>query len=460
MLIRERARPERIRTHPLSWRLAVGTVCFGAFMGQLDASIVTLTYPGLRAEFGASLTAVTWVSLAYLLTLVALLLPAGRLSDAHGRKLLYLYGFVVFTAASAGCALAPSLAVLIAVRVVQAAGAALMQANSVALVATSAPAGRLRLALGVQATAQALGLALGPLAGGVLVTALDWRWIFAINIPIGLITVIAGHYLLPRTRHRHRVPGFDWPGLALLATSTTGLLLALSCLSRTALPLWRASALLILTAGAAAGFAVRQRRAACPLLSPDLLRPRPVRFGLAGALCGYLALFGPLVLVPLVLTAHGSSALQAGLVLTWLPAGFALAAATAEKILPRAWSAQVRCTCGAATATAALTTLCVLPFTPGVLPPLLALLGIGLGTFIPANNAVVMAAIPPGSSGTGGGLVNVARGTGTSLGVALVALALQLPGTATWPDPPHRAALVLLTAAMTALATGRLAKPA
>ncbi|MBH1938026.1 MFS transporter [Streptomyces sp. AV19] len=438
----------------------MATVCFGAFMGQLDASVVTLIFPSLRAEFGVSLTAVTWVSLAYLLTLVALLLPAGRLSDARGRKLLYLYGFVVFTAASASCALAPTLAVLIAVRVVQAAGAALMQANSVALVATSAPPGRLRTALGVQATAQALGLALGPLVGGALVTTLGWRWIFALNVPVGVITVVAGHYLLPRTRHRHSAPGFDWPGPVLLAAATSCTLLALSALSRAPVFPWRTIALLMVAAGAVAAFIAWQRRTSHPLLGPELLRPRPVRFGLAGALCGYLVLFGPLVLVPLVLTAHGSDALEAGLVLTWLPGGFALGAALAERTLPRAWGERARCTCGAAMGTAALAALCALPLTPTVLPPFLALLGLGLGVFIPANNALVMAAIPPRCSGTGGGLVNMARGTGTALGVALVALALQLPGTAVWPQPPHRAVLVLLAAAVITLTTSRLSRPA
>ncbi|GAU71142.1 putative drug transporter [Streptomyces sp. NBRC 110611] len=454
-LIRERRRPERIRAYPGAWRLAVATVCFGAFMGQLDASVVTLAYPGLRAEFGASLTGVAWVSLAYLLTLVALLIPVGRLSDAYGRKLLYLYGFVVFAAASGACALAPGLPVLIAVRIVQAAGAAMMQANSVALVATSAPTGRLRLALGVQATAQALGLALGPLIGGVLVTALGWRWVFALNVPIGLVSVVAGHYLLPCTRTRHRTPGFDWPGMLLLALTTTSALLTLSTLSRGVASPWWAAALFLLTVGAGWAFTTRQHHTPNPLINPELVRPRPVRFGLTGALCGYLILFGPLVLVPLVLTAHGASPLAAGLVLTWLPAGFALAAATGEKLLPPGWGERARCTLGAALSTSALAALCVLPFDTTALPPLLSLLGLGLGLFIPANNATVMAAIPRHRSGTGGGLINMARGTGTALGVALTALALQLPATPRWPAPSQRAVLVLLAASLLTLITAR-----
>jgi MFS family permease len=172
MLLREHARPPVIREHRLAPWLAVGTVCCGALMGQLDASIVTLAFPALQRQFTASLATVQWVSLAYLLVLVALLVPVGRWSDRFGRKLVYLYGFAVFTAASAACGLAPSLAALIVLRLVQAAGAAMLQANSVALVVTSTSATRRRKALAVQAAAQALGLAAGPLVGGLLIAAL------------------------------------------------------------------------------------------------------------------------------------------------------------------------------------------------------------------------------------------------------------------------------------------------
>jgi len=152
----ESARPRRIANWPHAHWLAVAAVCLGAFMGQLDASVVTLTFPALSSEFGASLAAVEWVSLSYLLTLVALLAPVGRLADAAGRKLVYLYGFGVFTLASVACGLADSLPMLIGFRVLQAVGAAMLQANSVALITTSAPRHRMRAALGVQAAAQAV----------------------------------------------------------------------------------------------------------------------------------------------------------------------------------------------------------------------------------------------------------------------------------------------------------------
>ena len=260
----EPARPRAVARWPHAHWLAVAAVCLGAFMGQLDASIVTLTFPALSREFGASLAGVQWVSLSYLLTLVALLLPVGRLADAAGRKLLYLYGFAVFTVASAACGFADSLPLLVGLRVVQAVGAAMLQANSVALVTTSSRRRSMRAALGVQAAAQAVGLALGPTLGGVLVDGVGWRWVFWVNVPIGLLAIAAGRYLLPRTRQRTAMRSVDWLGVALLGSCSTALLLGLSALSGLDAPVWAVVTLFV--AGVAAG---------CRLRGPAAARGRP-----------------------------------------------------------------------------------------------------------------------------------------------------------------------------------------
>ena len=161
-LLTEPRRPRSIRSSPRAYWYVVATVCIGAFMGQLDASIVTLALPQLGRELHAHVGAVEWVALSYLLVLVATVATVGRLADAVGRKLLYVYGFAVFTVGSALCGLAPTLGLLIAARVLQAVGAAMLQANSVALITEAVPRPLLGRALGVQGTAQALGLALGP----------------------------------------------------------------------------------------------------------------------------------------------------------------------------------------------------------------------------------------------------------------------------------------------------------
>lgn len=447
-LLTEPARPRAVREHPNAPWFAVASVCVGAFMGQLDASIVTLAFPALQRDFHASLAAAQWVSLGYLLALVGLLAGAGRLADAAGRKLVYLYGFLVFTLASAACGLAPTLGLLVVFRVVQAAGAAMLQANSVALVVTSLPRAKMRKGLGLQAAAQALGLALGPTAGGLLVGSVGWRWVFWVNVPVGVAALVVGRYLLPRTRERTEAARFDWPGLVLLAAASTALLLAISGTSGLGYPLWSVAALVVTAAAAAAGFAVRERRAPAPLVDLALLRTRAVSTGLAGALCGYLVLFGPLALVPQVLTAKGASETYAGLVLTALPAGFALAALGADRLLPARFGNRRRCVLGGAIAAVSAAVLTVAP--PAV--PLLALLGVGLGLFIPANNTAIMAVVPGRLSATAGGMVNMTRGAGTAFGIAAVTLALHAATSV--PAGGVTAFAVLAVAAAVATATG------
>ena len=471
-LLREPARPTAIREHPLAPWFAVATVCFGAFMGQLDASVVTVAFPALQRQFGTGLAATQWVSLAYLLVLTALLVPAGRWSDRAGRKLLYLYGFVLFSAASAACGLAPSLGVLIALRVVQAAGAALLQANSVALVVTSVPARTRRAALGIQAAAQAVGLACGPVVGGVLVGTVGWRWVFLVNVPVGLLAVVAGWYLLPRTRRSvdpgavHRgvaefggdgrgarsaaMPagrGADLGGMGLLAVSTSAGMLAVSSLSGLGLPAWAVATCVAAAATAAAALVRHSRRAAAPLLDLRALAAAGIGPALGGALCAYLVLFGPLVLFPQVISARGGSAASAGLLLTALPAGFGLAAAAADRLIPARWANRRRCALGGALAAGCAAALAV-PAPDAVSVVLLGLLGVGLGLYTPANNAEIMAAVPARDAAAAGGMVNMTRGIGTALGVAVVSLGLHVGTLLGRPD----AGLTLSMAALAAVA--------
>jgi MFS family permease len=423
-LLREPARPAVVREHRLAPWFAVGTVCFGAFMGQLDASIVTVAFPALQREFNASLAAVQWVSLAYLLALTTFLVPVGRWSDRAGRKLMYLYGFVLFAAASAACGLATSIGMLIALRLVQAAGAALLQANSVALVVTSVPVEKRRAALGVQAAAQAIGLASGPVTGGLLVAAVGWRWVFFLNVPVGLLAVVAGVYLLPRTRRRAECPASDPGGMVLLAASTTAGMLAISAASGLGMSPLAVAGCAAGAAGAAAALWRQERRSAAPLLALRSLAAAGTARALGGALCSYLVLFGPLVLFPQVVSAQGGSALAAGLLLTSLPAGFGIAAALSDQLLPAGWPNTRRCVAGGALASGCAAALAV-PAPHAVSMVLLGLLGAGLGVYTPANNAEIMAALPTGNAAAAGGMVNMTRGIGTALGVAVVTLGLH-----------------------------------
>jgi len=454
-ILQELPRPDAIRESPRAPWLAVGVVCFGAFMGQLDASIVTITFPAMEHDFGVPVAAVQWVSLVYLLGLVALLAPAGRLGDAVGRKLVYTYGFVVFTVASAACGLAPSLGALVVLRLVQAAGAAMLQANSVALVTTSAPKERMRFALGVQAGAQSIGLALGPTLGGLLTATVGWRAVYWVNVPVGLAAIVAGRYLLPRTRQFSRAEKFDWPGTLLLVAWTSALLLVLSAASGLSVPAWTTALLAALALAGLAAFIRREVTTRHPLIPVWLLRSAPLARGLAGAACGYLVLFGPLVLIPQLLGHDFGSEARTGLLLSALPLGFGLAALFGDVVLPRAWTDSQRGFVGAVLTCAVMGAAVFVPVTVQTVVPQLALAGLGLGLFVPANNAVIMRSAADSSASLLGGLVSMARGIGTTLGISLMAFALHLGGTGhgyAGSTQARPAFIVLAVAAATAAA--------
>jgi MFS family permease len=397
-------------------------------MGQLDASIVTLTYRPLERSFHAPAAAVQWVSLSYLITLVCLLAPVGRRSDQKGRKLSYLHGFVIFTLGSAACGLAPSLPFLVGSRVVQGVGAAFIQANSVALVSNVAPVGRLRQALGAQAAAQALGLALGPTLGGLIVSSLGWRWVFAVNVPIGLVAMVGGILFLPRTTDRAPAGPTDWRGALLLGGAATAVLLALSAGAGLHLPAGLTLLLPILALTALISLRRHLEVTPAPILPRAITHARGMGRNLITALLAYWTLFGPLVLVPLVLEARGESSLRAGLVLSALPAGFAIAATLAGGALPRGWTDRHRAIFGAALTTLGLAAALLFTLTPLSAAVVLGIAGLGLGVLTPANNAQIMRAVPRDVAASAGAVLNMTRALGTALGIAVVTLALHLGG--------------------------------
>jgi MFS family permease len=456
----EVARPQWVREHPRAPWAAVAAVCLGALIGQLDASIVTLTYPRLQADFGTGLGSVQWVSLSYLVVLAVLLVPVGRWADARGRKLLYLYGFGLFSLASAACAVAPTLGWLVVGRGFQAVGAALLQANSVALVVLSVPRSRVRAAIGVQAAAQAAGLALGPSLGGVLVDSYGWRSVFWVNVPIGLVAILAGQVLLPRSQHLTQQRGGDLTGFALLGAAVLSGLLALSGLSGMPLSWSTVAALGVVAVVASAIFWRVEGRAAAPLVDIHLLRQGGLGAKLAGALLAYLLLFSPLVLYPTVFASWGVTTTVGGLVLSCLPIGFALAA-VGTNLLHRGGSNQLRVAIGAVGVFAALVTSILLWRSPAPVAVLLLLMGAFLGLAIPANNAAVMAEARVSSSAATGGMVNVARALGTSLGVAVTALGVHVANQHQWAGPEVvLGALSLCALALAATTLGRPGTPA
>ncbi|MDQ3827309.1 MAG: MFS transporter [Actinomycetota bacterium] len=418
-LAAERARPQWVRRRPGAHWLVVATVCVGAFMGQLDASIVTVAFPTLQREFHAGVGAVEWVALSYLLVLVCAVTAVGRLADMAGRKQLYTYGFGVFTVASVACGFAPNLLALDGLRVLQALGAAMLQANSVALIATAMPRDKLGRGIGVQGAAQALGLAVGPTLGGLLIALGGWQLIFLVNAPAGVVGMLLGWFFLPRSRHLLQRTRFDWGGLAAFVPAVGGVLAALS-LGRDQ---GFGSPLVLSLAGVGlAGcvlFVAQERRASAPMVDLRLFSRVPFTAGITSGFLSYAVLFGALFVTPFLFEGGlGLSPRISGLVLTALPAALGLSAPLAGQLADRVGPRPLTVT-GMLLAGLGLVAIAVIHEDVGMVAGELALNGLGLGMFTPPNNAAIMASAAREQSGTAGGLLNMTRGLGTAMGVAL-----------------------------------------
>jgi EmrB/QacA subfamily drug resistance transporter len=423
-ILTEPRRPARIRAlHSAPW-LAVATVCVGAFMGQLDASIVATALPVIRTNLHASIASVEWVVLVYVLVLAGTVAAVGKMADRVGRKLLYTYGFGIFVVGSAACAWSPSLGVLVLARLVQAIGAVMLQANSYALIRDVLPASRLGAGLGVQGAAQAVGLSVGPALGGALTALGGWRLIFIVNIPIGLIGLALGWFLLPRSTQHDTESRIDPTGTLLLAAVPAAVLGALSFAAQSRTPRWVAPALAGVVVVLVIAAVARQRYSPSSVIDAALLRVPAFVAGISAALLSYVVLFGCLVAVPFFLEKSPSVQLwTVGLEISALPVALALAAplggAMRDRIGPRLPTGV-----GMLLAAAGMALLAVSATRTDLIVVALAIAGAGLGLFVAANNAATMFAAPRQRAGAAGGLLNMARGLGTALGVAVPSIVL------------------------------------
>jgi EmrB/QacA subfamily drug resistance transporter len=427
-LLVEPRRPLSIRERPNAHWLAVAAVCVGALMGQLDASIVTVALPTLQRSFHVSVGSVTWVGLSYLVVLVATVTAVGRFADTWGRKLLYVYGFIIFLLASVLCGLAPDLAALCAFRALQAVGAAMLQANSLAIIVMVIPTRSLGKAIGFQGAAQAIGLALGPSLGGLLVAAGGWRLIFFVNVPFGIFGVIAAITLIPRSQNLQQRATFDRKGLALFFPAVVALLVAISFGATEG---WGSPLIVGLMTGAvglAVWFVRHERADAQPMLDPTLFRNLQFSGGIVSGIGSYLVMFGTLLLVPFYLSRGlGFGAARAGLELMALPVAFGLVAPFAGRLADRV-GARLLTVGGMLLVAAGLSSLAALrPGTAGLLI-FLAVIGVGLGLFTSPNNAAIMGAAPPHQTGMASGILNMSRGMGTAFGLALTGLLFTVNG--------------------------------
>jgi EmrB/QacA subfamily drug resistance transporter len=455
-LLVEPRRPLAVRENPNAHWLAVAAVCVGALMSQLDASIVTVALPSLEGAFHASVSSVTWVGLSYLVVLVGTVTAVGRFADMRGRKLLYVYGFVVFVLASVLCGLAPNLAALCGFRALQALGAAMLQANSLAIIVLVVPVRSLGRAIGIQGAAQAIGLALGPSVGGLLVAAGGWRLIFFVNVPIGIVGALAALLLVPRSRQlAERVP-FDYKGLGIFFPAVVLLLGAITFGADLG---WTSPLIVVLLVAAIVlglWFVRHERRDSDPMMDLTLFRERRFSFGIVSGVGSYLVMFGVLLLIPFYAEQGlGDGVARAGLELMALPLMFGLVAPLAGKLTDRLGPRPLT-VCGMGLVSAGLVLLALLrPELPGTVI-LLAVIGLGLGLFTSPNNAAIMGSVSAHQAGMASGILNMTRGMGTALGLAVTGLIFSVSGGASggMPGAQHAFSVTALVLAGVALAAG------
>jgi EmrB/QacA subfamily drug resistance transporter len=399
--------------------LAVVTV--GTFMTTLDASIVNISLPSIASAFGVSLTGtVEWIIIGYLVVIAALLLTVGRLADLIGRRPIWLAGLAIFTAGSAVTGAAPSLDLLIAARALQGVGSACMLATGLAILSDVFPPSERGRALGINAISLSLGASAGPTLGGLITEHLDWRWIFYVNVPIGLVAVAASYLVLPR-ESRHGQGRFDVVGAVLLGVGVAGLNLGLSFGQEWGWMSPRLILTLVVSAAALVGAVLYERRAASPLLDLHLFRNRVFSSALVSLIFSMLALFAIGFLLPFYLEElRGFSTEEAGLLLTPFSLTLAVVGPIAGSLADRygsRWLAPV----GLAITTFSLLQLTRLGPSSSLHEIVVPLIigGLGQGLFLSPNSNALLGATPRAEQGQASGVLATGRIVGQSLSVAV-----------------------------------------
>jgi EmrB/QacA subfamily drug resistance transporter len=417
--------PTTTRTDP-RW-LALIVLCAGTLMIVLDTTVVNVALPAIQRELHFSAAGLAWVMNAYLIAFGGLMLLAGRLGDLVSRRRIFLSGLALFTTASMFCGLAPSSTVLIVARFVQGVGGAMTAAVSLGMIVTMFPAPREQArAIGTYGFVASGGGTIGLLVGGAITQAIDWHWIFFVNLPIGILTATAGRRFLESDRGAGLAAGADVSG-ALLITSSL-MLAVYTIVGPAAQDGWGATG----TLGGLAGtlvllvaFVVREARAAHPLIPLRIFRSPTVTGANLVQLLVVAGMFSMFFLGSLYLQrVLGFDALQIGL--AFLPTTLIMGTLSlrySETLITR-FGPRSTLVPGLTLIVAGLMLLARLPvdgsYAADVLPTLI-LLGIGIGVSFPSLMTLAMSGATPADAGLASGLVNTTVQIGGALGLAVLA---------------------------------------
>jgi EmrB/QacA subfamily drug resistance transporter len=397
------------------------SIGIGTFMTALDTSVVNTVLPVIGKNFQSQVANVEWVVTIYLLGLSALLLSFGRLGDMRGHKIIYIWGFIVFVGSSMLCGLAPSVLTLVICRGLQAFGAAMLAANSPAILTKSFPTEQRGRALGLQATMTYLGLTVGPSFGGWLASVAGWRTVFYINLPVGILAIWLSLRSIPNDKGYKTGERFDWMGAVLFVIALSALLLGLNQGHNWG---WDSPRTLILLAGAVLLFMLfywTERRAANPMLDLGLFNQHRFSMTTASAVLNYIGIYSAIFLMPFYLIqGRLLSSAEAGLLLTAQPIVMAVVAPLSGTLSDR-WGTRWPAVIGMAVLSFGLYLLAQLGPESSTLTIALSLgvMGLGTGTFISPNNSALMGAAPRHRQGIAAGILATARNFGMVMGVGI-----------------------------------------
>jgi EmrB/QacA subfamily drug resistance transporter len=413
------------------WTLAA--VSFGLFMIMLDNTVVNVALPSIQRDLDADLSELEWIVSGYALAFAALMLIGGKLADAYGRRLVFVLGIVVFTLASLACGLSTTSEMLIAARVLQGAGAALMSPATLSIIAATFPPRQRGTAIGIWAGVSALALAIGPLVGGLLTDNASWHWIFFVNVPVGILGIVASFLLIDESRDPTH-ERLDLPGLA---TSALGLFALTYGLIEANTYGWGSARIVgafVLAFVALVAFVLLERHQRAPMLDLTLFRNRTYVGANLVVLLVALAMFGVFFFVSLYMqNVLGYSAVEAGASFLPMTILIILVAPVAGRASDRFGSR------GLITAGMLLVAAQLLYFsrlgddaTFWTLLPGLVLGGVGMSLTMTPSTAAATRAVAVEKSGVGSAVLNAFRQVGGSVGIALMGaiMAAQLA------DPP------------------------
>ena len=401
--------------------LAMAAVASGVFLGTIDSSIVNVSLPTLRQALQTDFPTIQWVILGYLLTVTSLLLSVGRLADIHGKKRIYLLGFIIFTLASMLCGTSPTAGWLVAFRVVQAIGAAMVTALGAGIITSVFPPSERGRALGIMGTVVSVGIATGPAVGGLLIGTVGWRAIFFVNVPIGIIGVLMVRAFVPADTPAGQ-QRFDFGGAATLFISLLSLLLALTLGQRWGFDTPPIIALFFSFILFLAIFLLVESKVKQPMVNLTMFRNPLFSFSLLTGLMSFIALGGTFILPFYLQDVQGYSAREVGLLLSVLPIMLSVTSPLSGALSDR-FGTRGLATAGllliALTFILLISALQVGTSTLGYILRM-APLGIGLGIFHSPNNSAIMGSVNKERLGIASGFLAISRTLGQTTGVAVI----------------------------------------